>query len=385
MHANRRRRSRRQQGVSLIEALVALAVMAIGMLGIVGIQTTLRANADVAKQRSEALRIAQREVEAQRSFVSLNAGGAAPRYADIASSGPASAAGVNATFWVTRTVTDLPDPLSAKALKVQVAWDDRTNNPQQVQLSTVIAGVAPQLAGTMVVGGEGDFSGMAPKGRNRGIPLSAKDLGNGTSGFMPPGAPGGLTWVFNNTTGVIRLCATSAATTGDLDTTNITCGNDYALLVAGYIHYSLGPGPMVVPSATVFDSLPTEASTLVPYVRQTQPDTLATNRPCYTANYDALSLVYYCAPRINPIVGTRPTWSGDLRFIYLPALAHPRIASAVTEIDPLDRKACRFHEEAAYAAEFRSRQNQNYLLIRAGDGTAAFTCPTPTLAHQPVP
>ncbi|MDP1533833.1 MAG: prepilin-type N-terminal cleavage/methylation domain-containing protein, partial [Rubrivivax sp.] len=45
----------RQQGVSLIEAVVALAVLAFGMLGLVGVQATLRGNADIAKQRAEAV------------------------------------------------------------------------------------------------------------------------------------------------------------------------------------------------------------------------------------------------------------------------------------------------------------------------------------------
>ena len=48
----------RSQGVSLFEALVALAVMAFGILGIVGLQMSLRQNADVSKQRAEAVRIA---------------------------------------------------------------------------------------------------------------------------------------------------------------------------------------------------------------------------------------------------------------------------------------------------------------------------------------
>lgn len=384
MNPNRRHLGR-QLGVSLIEALVALAVMAIGMLGIVGVQSTLRANSDVAKQRSEALRLAQREVEGWRSFVVLGSTGTSPPgYADIAS-GAASAAGVNAEYTITRTVTSLAAPRTGKTLKVQVSWTDRTNNSaQQVQLSSVIAGIAPELGATMVVGGDGDFSGQLPKGRNRGIPLSAKDLGNGTSGFIPPGATG-VAWVFSNATGLIRLCTTTATTTAGLDTTNITCGTDYALLLSGFVHYSLGPGPMVTPSATNFDSLPMEAANLTPFVHQTQPTSLATNRPCYTATYDALSLAYYCAVPVLQIVGTTPAWSGDLRFIYLPASSHPRIANNVNDDDERDRKVCRFHATGTYTAETRSRLNQNYLVIRAGDDHSPYSCPSPTLAHQPVP
>ena len=59
--------------MSLVEAIVAMAVMAFGMMAIVGLQTTLRANSDVAKQRSEAVRIAEEAIETARAF-SLMAG-----------------------------------------------------------------------------------------------------------------------------------------------------------------------------------------------------------------------------------------------------------------------------------------------------------------------
>ena len=58
----------RSRGISLIEAMVALAVMAFGTLGVLGVQTTLRLNADIAKQRNEAVRIGQETIEAARSF-----------------------------------------------------------------------------------------------------------------------------------------------------------------------------------------------------------------------------------------------------------------------------------------------------------------------------
>ena len=64
---------RRIRGVSLVEALVALAVMSIGMLALVGVQSTMRLNSDLAKQRTEATRIASEEIERMRSFISLGA------------------------------------------------------------------------------------------------------------------------------------------------------------------------------------------------------------------------------------------------------------------------------------------------------------------------
>lgn len=69
-----RRSMIRQRGVTLIEALVAMAVMAFGMLALVGVQSTLRVNADLAKQRAEATRLAEAQLEAARSFVAVGTG-----------------------------------------------------------------------------------------------------------------------------------------------------------------------------------------------------------------------------------------------------------------------------------------------------------------------
>lgn len=66
------------RGVSLVEALVAMAVMSIGMLALVGVQSTLRMNGDLARQRTEATRIASEEIERVRSFTSLAAVPGAP-------------------------------------------------------------------------------------------------------------------------------------------------------------------------------------------------------------------------------------------------------------------------------------------------------------------
>ena len=63
----------RQRGVSLIEALIAMLVMALGMVGIAALQAKLRVNSDVAKQRSEAVRIAEEDIENFRAFGTLAA------------------------------------------------------------------------------------------------------------------------------------------------------------------------------------------------------------------------------------------------------------------------------------------------------------------------
>ena len=95
-----------QRGVSLVEAIVAMAVMAFGMMALVGLQTTLRLNADVAKQRSEAVRIGEAAIENWRAFSTMPITAGVKAYGDIALGVLAdeAVAGSNATYTLKRTV-----------------------------------------------------------------------------------------------------------------------------------------------------------------------------------------------------------------------------------------------------------------------------------------
>ena len=61
-----------------------MAVMAFGMMAIVGLQTTLRQNSDIAKQRSEAVRIAEEAIEQWRAFSAIETTAGHKAYDDIA-------------------------------------------------------------------------------------------------------------------------------------------------------------------------------------------------------------------------------------------------------------------------------------------------------------
>ena len=76
-------RRTRDAGFTLVEALIALLVLAFGMLAVAGLQTTLAHNADVARQRTEATRLAQARVEALRAYQQVGAASGAASYADI--------------------------------------------------------------------------------------------------------------------------------------------------------------------------------------------------------------------------------------------------------------------------------------------------------------
>lgn len=395
-------RTRLQRGVSLIEAMVAMAVMAIGMLGVVGMQSTLRNNADVSRQRAEAVRIAQQEIERWRAFVDLNNGSnGSTGYGALGVGTPtstiAAAAGIgNTEFTLTRSVASLPAPMSGKSLAVEVSWVDRSNETQRVQLTTLITGIEPELAATLALPGEGALV-RNPAGRKRGIPVTAKDLGNGTSGFIPPGATGGLVWRFDNTTGVITLCTSAVATTAALTTASLTCGSTTALLLSGFVTYALGSAfSPATPSASTLDFNAPPSPTLGMVVDYT--DSFGIDRPdavCFTQNTTGTSsanpsfTAYYCAIETSSATpGTSPFWGGTLRFTNN---SPSQMAATLTENNGNLFKACRFQSSGSYSTVTVPLQNQNYLMIRAGNTglpvaptvPAAFSCPSPTVAHQP--
>ena len=386
------------RGISLIEALVALAIMAIGMLGIVGVQSTLRSTSDVAKQRGEAVRIAQIEIERWRAFMTL-AGGSTTNYADLpADATPvviATVVGTNATYSVNRTVTVLPLPRRGKALRIGVEWQDRTGlATQRVELSTLIAGISPELSATLAVPvGASVLQQLG--GRKGGIPLGAKDLGGGRSGWIPPGSTPGVAWVFNNITGVITICTTTAATVADLiynpgspGSDNVTCTAEVALYVSGFVRYALDP---VQPTPAAAASPPSQpgnapASNQVTVDAVYQQSSATLVKPCYVRHVNSGSGPSYsefnCAVPALVIPGVPLSWTGKLWFG--PA---GLISSTLADASAARMKVCRYHAAPSYGPQSDPLANQNFLFTISGDGgsptAVPYTCPTPLLAHQP--
>ncbi len=380
-------RGRRQQGVSLIEALVALAVMAFGMLGVVGMQGSMRFNADIAKQRSEAVRIAQEAVENRRAFWLLDAVANQKSYADIASTAGTAVMGItsNTTFTVTETANTPPGGGRTKALYVDVTWVDRTGQNQNVRLSTNVTGNMPELSGALglpALGALGSASRL-PRGRHAAIPPGAVDQGDGTSNFAPPGA-GDISWVFNNVSGFItqRCVAT-------------VCSAYNARLLSGYVRFSTD---VTQPTAAMAETPLSTAFALDVNVLQTFP-TSATI-VCYE-NTTSLYAVYYCAISVEELNGNK--WSGRSELVF------GGISSTIADVGAANYKVCRYtpardaqptsptvsngNHPYNYANVNTALVNQNFLVIRAGNGTTPFSCPvddtsTPdingnTWHHQP--
>jgi Tfp pilus assembly protein PilV len=363
------------RGVSLIEALVALAVMAFGMLGVVGMQTTLRSNADLSRQRAEAVRLAQEEIERLRNFSVLMAADAASgqlAYESIASAPaavvPASAA--NTTF-TRETVVATPaadDPL-VRHVRVRVSWTDRRAEDQAVELSTVIAGVPPEVSALHAM--RTDRGGLQqPQGRSPNIPRGAVDEGDGTSRFVPPGGPSTRSWVFSNATGAItRICDPAG-----------TCTATNRWLLSGIVAFATVDPPTSGEAANPGDAsldMTISVDLSVPAV----PD-----EPC-AVERTPTRVNYYCAVPLN----TLSRWSGRVVLSGFPK------STALADSSSSNYKVCRYTPDdrnltarptSETADYYNGRHpftyllvtspqiNKNFLVISAGDGGGtAFSCP----------
>lgn len=390
------------RGVSLVEALVALAVMSIGLLGVVGMQATLRTNAELSRQRSEAVRMAQEKVESLRAFSKIDGAPSGEHdYTDIATTvaEDVTPSGGRASAIFRRTVS-VTSPSAGEAalktVKVQVQWWDRRAdstdlsdpNIQQVTLTTTIARADPALSTGLSIPTNRSVT-QRPGGRNIVIPPDAiTPQGSTTTPFIPPGG-GGITWVFNNETGRII----------SVGTTDVR-----AVLLTGYIRFATGSA---APTGVESETPPGSAQSVGVNVSVTFPPLSAGDlQPtCYVAPPDTSGAVRYnCAVPIDSTVTSVKTftWSGRSTLDKLP------IASSMSDASATAYRVCRYTPDpttdtpslgnAAHPLDYVSvasgLANQNFLVIRAGDGTTPFSCPTDdtstdlvdgdTRRHQPL-
>lgn len=379
-----------QRGVTLIEALVALLVMSFGMLALVGLMSNLRLGADLAKQRSEAMRIARAEIAKLRDFSELTRGASTPAtakvYAEITTppqprqeSPPDS----NTTYLVQRTVAALATGGQGVTVRVNVSWMDRTGGAQFVTLDTVIASVDPVFS-AVVSRAPSAGPVIQPSGRSPAIPIGAKKLDKDISAFRPDGL-GSTVWVFNNLNGtIVGKCsipvgtAVSTLTTADVESCiNGTVG----YLLSGVIRFSnTNPANPSAPEAGGFllglsivngtYLLPRLTPQFVPVMSGGNMvlDSFTATAPGVTAQecfQDSASgppyVSYYCIvypPDAGP-AGTRPTWSGKLVLTGFP-----------TGITAAEYRVCRYSADyngsgAGFTADWRGLENEEHPAVYA--------------------
>jgi Tfp pilus assembly protein PilX len=399
-------------GVSLIEALVALAVMAFGILGVVGMQATLRYNGDISRQRAEAVRLAQEEIERLRNHSVRNfATGGPPAFDQIVDAGPVDipVTNLNTLFQrSTEVVLDTPDGPKVRGVRVFVTWRDRRDAEQTVVLSTSIGWSPPALMAAATRRADQVLLAR-PDSRNINIPRGAVAGSTpGTSQFDPPGSTD-VRWIFNNDNGIIT--ETCSISTG-------TCTPGSAWLVSGSIGFgTLATNDTELLAAAELPSnpIPSELVPGVPTtglslsVRYGTAPSYASSVGCFLSEVPLAPLPrlqYYCA---IPVSGATAGWRGNLVFgssLLASATDPVPTGPAASPTDPLPTTAtatlyriCRYTPEpfnyalspVATASElpafnarnpwryFLARQSytdRNFLVIKAGDGSTVYQCPS---------
>ncbi len=392
---------RAQRGTTLLEGLVAFLVLSLGMLSVVRVQTHMRLNTDVARQRSEAVRIAQDDIEKLRAFSVLATSVGASAYASVASAtrqvdsdnGQPS----NTSYALTREITVADSPLSKNA-RVSVAWDDRTGARQQIVLNTLIAGHDPAYAGALQLHAK-DPPVRGVHARSPWIPLQAKDLGQGRSAFKPV-AGGTEALVFDNFTGsVIARCigVDAALSNANLSAAALgTCEVLQAYVLSGVVRFSSATPP----DAAAANDAPLALSiAIAPSDRTPAPVCRSEARKSVTFTLDGTTRTESVPIGANPTSLGLSSWleTGE-RFVTYHCLVIP-VAPGVSwsgraNVVPVgwtlgagagDNRVCRYSADLdgsgavdnnlehpdSYTAVSSSLTQQNFLVIR---GTQS--CPT---------
>ncbi|MBN8510799.1 MAG: hypothetical protein J0L57_19570 [Burkholderiales bacterium] len=354
------------RGTSLVEAVVALAVLAFGMLAVVAVQSTLRLNADIAKQRSEAVRIAQEAIEAARAFSAVESPGAGQASYDAVTSAAAQTVvgyTTNTTYTLTRSVVTTDNP-PGKAIRVAVAWTDRNGEAQGIELDSVVAGIDPRVS--LLLGARPN--GIPPRlpfGRSPRVPQEAVDIGGGRSAYQPsPSAAPTVVWLFDNLSGAITSVCSFAGTDVVTQLVPATdCLDEPSYLVSGHVRYAFGVSPDA--------ANPGGTETPIGMVA-VATDAGSVNGECLVAPVQsppATSTAYSCRVRR----GTSG-WTGTVE---------------LTSPLPLDQfDVCRYVNDApgnaghppVYVNLDRSLSDQNFLVVDQD-----VPCPSGTQPHQPAP
>ena len=201
---------RRQAGFAIIESLIALLIMGFGMFSLSCMQMALSRHADDARQRTEAVRMAQEKIEEFRAYTGIATTVLGPETVSAtalnwnALTNGQDSVTRNAVYLRSWTLNGTPEnPM--RAATVRVAWTDRANAAQTVTLSTILSRTDPADSGLLGFALPPSSQRKHPKNRNPAIPIHALDLGNRLSA-LAFGRAGQYVLLDNRSAQVVQTC-----------------------------------------------------------------------------------------------------------------------------------------------------------------------------------
>ena len=365
---------RRQLGTTLLEALIAMLVLSFSVLAMSRLQIHLRLSSDISRQRSEAVRLAQEDLEQLRAFSVIGAEGSARSYSEIINTrrliGSTTGYASNTQYELVRKIDDAGVP-QARAVSISVSWTDRAGGAQKVNLDSMISRSDPTHSGALSLMPAGAAANGA-NARSILVPRMARDMGNGTSVFKPASF-GTVAFVFANGSGLItaRCNVNPMTAVAELrPAVLINCMTATAYLLSGVIRFTASSPP----NAAKADDLP-----LASLLTLTLTGGNYANAP-YCASESIVTpggdryLAYHCA--VHPLASG--LWWG--RSSVTPVgwtlgtdKAQHRVCRYSVDLDNSGSVDTNFEHPASYSAVDRSLTNQNFLVIPGHE-----TCPAST-------
>jgi Tfp pilus assembly protein PilV len=221
---------RRQRGITLVEALIGFLVLSLGLMGALRMQSWLRLNGDIARQRTEAVRLAQQDMEQVRAFSDARS------FRDIASHREVSSHSPT-VFTLTRTVSP---HATLKQNQVDVSWQDRSGAAQTILLQSSLVGLSPVYSAALALPSQDRL--LAAR---RHLPNGTKRLSLGRS-VLKPSSRSSVAWIINDASGEITAQCRVPTTLASADISEADlqqCSELTGRLLRGYIRFSLGTTP----------------------------------------------------------------------------------------------------------------------------------------------
>ncbi len=225
-------RHRRERGTTLVESLVACGLAAITAVAAVQSAQQLRLHGDIARQRSEALRIGDDALESARAAMASASNPSRELVDDTR-----DIAGVSATYRLRRSVAA---GSGHDDVALTVDWNDRSGAAQSLRLDSAIARHDPTYSAALGLAA-GDPTRAMPYARSAAIPSTAVAIGRRLSAWTVSVARGPITVVFDDATGdAVALCVDRAPALLDRAGDLAACTRGRWLVAAGTIRFD-GP------------------------------------------------------------------------------------------------------------------------------------------------